>query len=263
MATTNLFNSDYTSTVEGTPSSGITTEINVGKGERIASAIGGAALSIYGITKGSPLGFGLAVAGSFLIYRGASGNCPVNSIVGRNTAGTSTHALEIVENITVNKSRSEVYSFWRRLSNLPLFMKHIEEVVENDELHSSWKAQIPGNLGSISWQAEITEQEQDRVIAWRSLPGATIDNAGRVEFKDAPGDQGTEVKAVISYNVPAGSIGSNIAKLFNPLFSKIIKEDIRGFKQYLETGELPTNQGQPTGKKNRKDDLRNLNVSRY
>ena len=261
MATSQNYTSNISHLSEKAPSTGVTTSVNVGKAERIISALGGAAISAIGLSRKTPLGIGLAVAGGYLIYRGASGNCPINSVIGRNSAASNEgETVEIVEYITVNKPRHEVYNFWRKLSNLPLFMKHIEEVTELDEYKSSWRAQIPGNVGTISWEAEIIEQEQNVLLAWRSLPGATVDNAGRVEFKDAPGDQGTEVRAIISYRAPAGAIGKQLASLLNPVFGKIIKEDIRGFKQYLETGELPTNSGQPTGKRKRKDDLRNLPI---
>ncbi|HTF81625.1 MAG TPA: YgaP-like transmembrane domain [Cytophagales bacterium] len=224
---------------ERIPSSGVTTPINVGNKERLLSAFGGAALIAFGLSRDKkPANIGFALAGSYLLYRGASGNCPINTLTGRSTYDWKNEEVAIVESVIVNRPRVEVYDFWRNLSNLPLFMKHLDQVVEKDAIYSHWKAKIPGNLGSISWDAKITRQEPNNLIAWRSLEGSTIDNGGHVEFRDAPGNQGTEIKATIYYRAPAGQLGSSIAKLLNPVFSKLVKEDIRGFKQYLENGKL-------------------------
>lgn len=227
---------------ERIPASGLTTQINVGKKERIASALGGAALIALGLInrKKKSSSIGLAAAGGYLLYRGASGNCPINTLVGRSSYNWEHEEVAIVESLIVNKSRSEVYAFWRNLSNLPLFMKHLESVKEDDSLHSEWVAKVPGNLGSISWEAKITRQEPNKLIAWRSLAGASIDNGGQVEFSDALGGQGTEIKVTIYYRAPAGQVGNRLAQLLNPLFSKLVRQDIKGFKQYLETG-LVTN----------------------
>lgn len=225
---------------ERIPASGLTTQINVGKKERIASALGGAALIAFGLMnrKKKSSSIGLAVAGGYLLYRGASGNCPINTLVGRSPYNWEHEEVAIVESLIVNKPRSEVYAFWRNLSNLPLFMKHLQSVKEDDSLHSEWVAKVPGNLGTISWEAKITRQEPNKLIAWRSLAGASVDNGGQVEFKDALSGQGTEIKVTLYYRAPAGQVGSKIAQWLNPVFSKLIREDIRGFKQYLETGQV-------------------------
>lgn len=76
------------------------------------------------------------------------------------------------------------------------------------------------------------------MISWKSLPGATIENAGKVDFQDSLGDQGTELRVVITYRPPAGKVGGGIAWLLNPVFRKMIENDIINFKQYIETGFL-------------------------
>ena len=84
-----------------------------------------------------------------------------------------------------------------------------------------------------------------RRLAWRSEPGADVDNAGEVVFEDAPGGRGTEVHVHLSYRPPAGAAGKAAARLLNPVFEQMVKEDIRRFKHVLEAGELPTTAGQP------------------
>lgn len=169
--------------------------------------------------------------------------------MGVSTADTGrTTALEIDEAVTVNKPREEVYSFWRELENLPRFMRHIESVEALDEKRSRWTARVPKGLGTITWEAEITEDEPNERIAWRSLAGADIQNAGTVRFKDAPEGRGTEVHAQIRYRPPAGDVGALVTRLLDPANEQMVREDVRRFKHILEAGEAPSIEGQPTGK---------------
>jgi uncharacterized membrane protein len=97
---------------------------------------------------------------------------------------------------------------------------------------------VPGNVGKVSWDAEIIKEEQGTYLSWRSLENATVENAGKVEFRDAMGHQGTEIDVMITFRPPAGAVGSSLASLFNGVFERWIKEDIRNFKQYIETGVI-------------------------
>lgn len=233
------------------PASG-SSRTNVGDAERIASVLGGALLSFFGIkeiaeekqlTTG---GMVLALAGGALLFRGTTGYCPVNQAFDRDSSTSQAKPIEMIRTVTVNKPRAEVYAFWRQLENLPHFMQYLSEVKQLDERRSHWKAKIPGNVGTLEWDAEILVEEENERIVWRSIPGATVDNAGEVRFKDAPGDWGTEVQAFISYRPPAGYVGKGAASLFSPVFEQLVKEDLRRFKQVMETGEIPTIEGQPS-----------------
>jgi uncharacterized membrane protein len=112
-------------------------------------------------------------------------------------------------------------------------MNHLASVREVDPLHSRWEAIIPANLGRVRWNAQIVKDEYGVLIGWQSISGSAIENAGKVEFRDAP-DGGTEVQVTITYRPPAGDIGVAIAKILNPAFSKIVERDIRQFKEYIE-----------------------------
>src|SRR5690606_13296537 len=107
------------------------------------------------------------------------------------TRARALRPLDLQTTITVHAPREEVEAFWRRLENLPRFMRHLEEVRELGPGRSHWVAAIPGGLGTISWDAE-TRVDRNR-ISWRSVPGSVIENAGEVLFRDAPGVRGTEV----------------------------------------------------------------------
>src|SRR5690606_26646402 len=114
----------------------------------------------------------------------------------------------------------------------PRIMKHLEKVEEIDQTHSRWTARGPAGVGSVSWEAEIVEDQQNELISWRSLPGSTVDNAGQVRFRETP--DGTEVKVQVSYRLPAGDVGGVAAKLFGPVAGKIMKDDIRDLKEVME-----------------------------
>lgn len=212
--------------------------VNVGQGERIASAAVGAWLlssSLHNLTS-KPLGSLVKLAlGGYLLYRGASGHCMAYDSLGKTKGVSNTPAINIRTSLIVNKPKAEVYAFWRKLENLPLFMKHLSSVTEIDSKHSHWEAVIPGNIGKIKWNAEIVKEEDGHLIGWQSIPNSMINNAGKVTFNDAAGGQGTELEVVISYHPPAGEIGAGLAKALNPVFEKIIRQDVMNFKEYIET----------------------------
>lgn len=210
---------------------------NVGSTERAISAFGGILLSYWGLKKKNLPGVLAAAAGSTLLYRGISGYCPINERIGRDTAIEDNNPIEISTSLQINKPKEMLYKYWRRLENLPNFMDHLEEVTQMGEGISLWVARIPRGLGDVEWEARITAEEENRLLAWRSLPGSEIDNAGEVRFRDAPNGRGTIVETSISYRPPAGDIGEYAAKLLNPTFRRIVQGDLKNFKRFVESGE--------------------------
>lgn len=223
-------------------------QINVGTTERIISAVGGALLTYYGLKKPNTLGIAMAAVGGSLLFRGATGYCPVNEAAGRNTAEWESVSIEITRSLTILKPRNELYQYWRQLENLPNFMQHLQDVRQLGPKRSHWVARIPKGVGTVEWNADIVAEEENSLLAWQSLPGSDIDNSGEVRFKDAPANRGTVVQATISYRPPAGAVGGSVAKLLNPVFKQLVKEDMRRFKRLMETGEIPTIEGQPSGR---------------
>jgi uncharacterized membrane protein len=217
---------------------GTTGIVNVGQTERMVSVGLGAFLLSSGLgnlTRHPIKGLLRTLMGGALLYRGVSGHCPVYASVGKTKGVSHTQAINIRTGLIVNKPKDEVYAFWRKLENLPLFMKHLATVTEIDAKHSHWKADIPGGIGRIKWNAEIVKEEEGQMIGWQSIPNATINNAGKVSFKEALGGQGTELEVVISYHPPAGELGAGIARSLNPVLEKMIRQDIMNFKDYIET----------------------------
>ncbi|RYY39345.1 MAG: DUF2892 domain-containing protein [Chitinophagaceae bacterium] len=220
------------------PTEGQSGVVNVGQTERLFSTAMGAFLLSSGlgnIFRHPVNGLLKTAIGGYLLYRGSSGHCPLYSAIGKQAGVERTDAINIRTNLIVNKPKDEVYRFWRKLENLPLFMKHLASVTEIDEKHSHWEAVIPGGIGKIKWNAEIVKEEEGYMIGWQSIPNATISNAGKVVFHDALGGQGTELEVIISYHAPAGELGAGIAKALNPVFERIIRQDVMNFKEYIET----------------------------
>lgn len=222
--------------------------VNVGKNERIISGISGAVLLLSGVAKPSLFRGMLAALGGYMIYRGVSGHCVVYRYLNINRTGGQSDGILVERAVTINRPAAEVYQFWRDLENLPRFMEHLESVRVSDSRRSHWTAKAP--LGqSVEWDAEITAEEENRRISWHSLPGSTIENSGSVIFKPAPGDRGTEVYVRMEYHPPFGSAGAEVAKLLGEEPDRQIMEDLRRFKQIIETGEITTVQDQPAGKR--------------
>ncbi|MDP1027722.1 SRPBCC family protein [Sphingomonas sp. KR1UV-12] len=140
--------------------------------------------------------------------------------------------------VTINKPVAEVFGFFRDFANLPRFMENIERIDVIDPQRSHWVVKAPAG-GSVEWDARVTEEEADRLIAWTSEDGAEVPNSGRVEFRDA-GTRGTVVTATILYDPPGGVIGKVIAKMFQREPAIQARRDLRRFKQLLETGEIAT-----------------------
>lgn len=223
---------------EFSPHEGGSGVVNVGNNERIVSAALGAFLlssGLSGLFKHPLEGLLKTALGGALLYRGASGNCPLYTSMGKTKGVAHSQAINIRTSLMVNKPKAEVYAFWRKLENLPLFMTHLASVTEIDAKHSHWEATLPGNIGKIKWNAEIVKEEEGHMIGWQSIANSTINNAGKVTFTEVADGAGTELDVVISYHPPAGELGAGVAKLLNPVLEKMIRADVMNFKDYIET----------------------------
>lgn len=141
------------------------------------------------------------------------------------------------KSITVNMPVELVYGFWHNFENLPRFMNHLESVEVMDSVRSHWKAKAPVGL-TVEWDAVMTTDRPNDMIAWQSTDGADIENSGSVQFRPAPNNVGTELTVELRYKPPAGKLGAAIAKLFGEEPEIQIADDLRAFKQVLETGEV-------------------------
>ena len=229
---------------------------NTGQIERWVSAIGGTALVGFGLVWHGWPRIALASVGGALVVRGVSGHSFLYQALGVETTGQPKQAstsvshnqgIKIVRAVTIQKSPKKLYRYWRNFENLPRIMSHLESVTMIDATRSHWVAKAPAGQ-KVAWDAVIINDKENELIAWRSLEGADIPNAGSVHFQHAPGNRGTIVKVELEYKPPAGKAGSLIAKIFGEEPDQQVREDLRHFKEMMEAGEIPTTSGQPSGR---------------
>jgi uncharacterized membrane protein len=228
----------------------VKSRVNVGQVERGISLASGLALLAYTVSRRPRLSLPLALDAGYMMYRGATGHCVFYQMLGINRTEVNGHeGIRVERAVTVNRPKEELYPMWRDFENLPRFMKYLETVQldDRDTGRSHWVAKGPLDR-RIEWDAEVIEERENELLVWKSLPGSMVESMGRVEFVDAPGGRGTIVHVSMEYNPPAGSLGAAFAKLFGREPGQQIREDLRRFKQIAETGEIPTVQGQPSGR---------------
>ena len=230
--------------------------VNVGQTERWVSAVGGGALALYGITRGSLGGIALALVGAALVQRGYSGHCNLYEAIGYNTGGDSLRNSENVsvraergtkveKSVTINRPASELYSFWRNFENLPKFMNHLESVKSTGNDRTHWVAKAPAGT-TVEWDAEVYNDKPTELIAWRTLEGSQVSSAGSVRFEDAP-NGATEVRVSLKYDPPGGKLGSLVARLFGENPEQQIEEDLGRFKELME-GLAPADADRTAGR---------------
>lgn len=226
------------------PYDGVGGGINVGRAERLVSGLAGVALIAAGLRQKRLRGALLPLGGS-LITRAVTGRCPVNRALGRNSARrVPTPAARVVgpgeglrveQRTTIDRPAREIFRFWRNFENLPRFMDHLESVTVLSPEYAHWVAKGP--VGTrVAWDAEIYNEIEDELIAWRSLPGSDVGHAGSVHFTPIS-DWSSEVRVVLRYDPPAGKSGATFAGLFGEEPARQVADDLRRLKQVMEAGE--------------------------
>lgn len=156
--------------------------------------------------------------------------------------------------VTIGKPQEEVFRFFRNFENLPLFMKDLKEVRVISDKKSHWVVELQAGV-QAEWDAEITLERQDEMLAWKSVKGSEVDTSGSIWFSPAPGGKGTVVSLVLDYKIPGGKIAEIITKMTGEDPETLAQLNLRRLKAFLETGEVPTIKGQPSG---REDDAETI-----
>lgn len=217
---------------------------NVEGNERIGSGLLGSILVLWGLRRSGLTG-ALAVAGGVgLVGRAATGRCAIKRAMQprpytRSVAkdhGWSSAAVTSAA-VTIARPRPEVFQLWRDFANLPRFMKHVEHIEVITPHRSRWTVKAPLDR-VVSWTSYITEEIQNERIAWEAEGSAEVPNFGWVEFRDAPGDRGTEVRALVAYQPPYGEAGRLLNTLFKETPTYQMRDDLHRLKQMMETGEV-------------------------
>lgn len=232
------------------------TEVNVGDRERLASGVLGGALVLLGARRGSWLNQSLSLVGASLLGRGLTGKCAIYKQLGISSANGGHHlalpggmfnrTVKVQKTITVKASRAEVYAFWRHFENLPKFTQNLISVAEKQPGLTHWVARGPNDL-QLEWDARIHEDTTDERISWTTTEESPIQHNGSVSFREDPAGRGTQIKVVLRYDIPAGSIGQALAKILGDEPGQQLDADLRRLKMFLETGEVARTDGQSAG----------------
>jgi uncharacterized membrane protein len=217
-----------------------------GKTERLISGVAGAALLLltFRTRRLRPFLFPVAtglIAKALKGQMGKPGRASGRTRADERTSPVASvgrgEGIKVEESVTINRPVLEVYRFWRNFANLPRFMDHLESVTVIDDTRSHWVAKGPAGT-KVEWDAIIHNEVADELIAWRSLPGSDVNNAGSVHFTPTPDGTGTDVRVVLSYEPPAGKLGAAVAKLLGEEPSKQVADDLRRFKQVMDSGDV-------------------------
>jgi uncharacterized membrane protein len=149
--------------------------------------------------------------------------------------------VDIQKTLYIKAPVEQVYAFWSNYKNFPLFMSHVREVEDLGNGRSHWSVKGPGGV-PIEWDATLTEQSPNEVIAWRSEAGSMLENAGMIRF--APSGTATRVDLRLCYHPPIGGAGQAVAELLGADPRGQLNEDLGRMKALLEATTRSESHGQ-------------------
>ena len=154
--------------------------------------------------------------------------------------------IRMTRSVVVNRPPHDLYAFWREFENFPRFMRHVKSVSATGPGISHWVVAGPAD-STVEWDARITSDVPNELIAWHTLEGSDVEHEGTVRFEPRPGNRGTIVRVDLRYAPPAGRAGKLVAMLFNESPEQQVYDDLHRFKQVVETGEVVRSDGSPDG----------------
>ena len=90
--------------------------------------------------------------------------------------------------------------------------------------------------------------EVQRLWQDRDLRSAYLDEIdAQVTFKPAPGDRGTEIHVEVEQGTPGGKVGEVVEKVRGAAPRAKAMDELRRFKQRVETGVIVRSEGTPEG----------------
>ncbi|MDB5764375.1 MAG: polyketide cyclase [Herminiimonas sp.] len=205
---------------------------------RLMTSLGGGMLGLYGMARRSTTGTLLAAAGLGLLARGVT-NMNLKQMLG---LGGNAQPVNVQKTIGISAPPAAVFDMWSRYENFPHFMSHVMEVIDLGQQRSHWIVKGPAGA-NVEWDSMLTESTRPTRLAWRSEPGAAVDNAGSVHLE--PMDGGTRVTVRMSYRPPAGAVGQVVAMLLGSDPEQAMDDDLMRMKNFIETGIPPHDAAQP------------------
>lgn len=199
---------------------------------RVMAGAAGSLLTLYGSRRRDGVGKLLEIVGLGLVTRSLT-NLEMPDIIGVSGG----HGIHVQKTININAPIEKVYGTWRQHENFPQFMSRVLEVKDLGENRYHWKVIGPAGI-PVEWDAVLTAQIPNKLLAWESEAGATIKQRGVVRFH--PNDKGgTSVDVNMTYLPPAGVAGHIVAKMFGVDPHSEMTADLLRMKSFLETGHQP------------------------
>jgi len=198
-------------------------------GESMGSAlrIAGALVALYGLIRRGAWGSVLRTVGTGMLVSSAGQESFLDAVPSLDRR----RVVDIQKTLYIDAPLDQVYAFWSNYENFPLFMSHVREVQDLGEGRSRWSVSGPGGV-PIEWQASLTQQTPNEVIAWRSESGSMLENAGIIRFSSS--NSGTRVDLRFCYRPPAGGAGQAVAELIGSDPRAKLNEDLGRMKALLE-----------------------------
>lgn len=206
--------------------------------QRWVALMGGAALAAIGIKRHSAAGIALVAGGGLLAYTAATSKAQPRNVIAKGA-------------VLINCSPQEAYRFWSDPLNLPLFMRRLDSVTNTGEGRYRWVALGPAG-SRLVWETETTHVRESESIEWQSVPGSDLEMNGHVKFQETPAQRGTELRVELNYRLPVGGFGRVLNRYLGKIPSFWLRQDLRRLKALIETGEIPTTEGQSHGKRSAK-----------
>jgi uncharacterized membrane protein len=213
-----------------------------GRGIPAAMITAGGLLVGYGLLKRSRGALTLSAAGAMVLSRGILMQCdPELSLL-----PDTTTAIDVDRTISVFKPKADLYQYWAKAENMPTFMVDVQSVTQTGPNMQHWKMSFPVGP-SLEWDAEIEEQPEER-IGWRTINHPPFEHYGAIEFREGNHPGETTIHFSAHYALPGGILTRGLAMMFGRDPEQLVRENLRRFKQLMETGEIATTAGQPTGR---------------
>ena len=196
---------------------------------RAIAAGAGAILVGAGVVRRDRAGAGLAAAGAALMGRAAT-NLPFHCLVGIGAVGS---AIDVHKAITIDLPADRVFAFWDNPANLPTVMHHVRDV-RMTQVRGEWRWTVSGAAGApIEFVTVITDRVPDRLLAWKTVEGSTVEHTGTVRF-DALDEARTRIGLRLSYNPPRGAPGQAAATVLGTDPKRRVDTDLMRMKTALE-----------------------------
>lgn len=147
----------------------------------------------------------------------------------------------------IQKPAGEVFSAFRDFSRLPAFMKHVTRVEQLTPTTHRWTMQT--KRGEVKhWETEIIEERPGEMVAWRTKPDSIFRQSGVFYVEPAVGGRGTIASFKVAFDTSLGKLAGQVERPFLADPDAEAARNLRRFKALLETGEVPTIDGQPNGR---------------